>query len=92
FYGELKTAPLISECPLCLECKVVEIVESGLNEIFIGEIVGTFTEEGFLTEGKLDFKKMKPLILSHPNTTYWRLGEPVAMAWNIGKKCKAKRK
>ncbi|MEX1303331.1 MAG: hypothetical protein AB1Z16_14310, partial [Desulfotignum sp.] len=78
--------------PLCLECKVVEIVECGFNEIFIGEIVGTFTEELFLTDGKLDFQKMKPLILSHPNTTYWRLGEPVAMAWNIGKKYKAKRK
>jgi hypothetical protein len=42
--------------------------------------------------GKLDFQKMKPLILSHPNTTYWRLGEPMAMAWNIGKKYEAKRK
>jgi flavin reductase (DIM6/NTAB) family NADH-FMN oxidoreductase RutF len=50
FYGELKTAPLIRDCPLCMECKLVEIVESGLNEIFIGEIMGTYTEERFLTE------------------------------------------
>ena len=92
FYGELKTAPLIRDCPLCMECKLVEIVESGLNEIFIGEIVGTFTEERFLTDGKLDFRKMKPLILSQPDTAYWRLGEPVAKAWNIGKRYKAKRK
>jgi flavin reductase (DIM6/NTAB) family NADH-FMN oxidoreductase RutF len=27
-----------------MECELVEIVESGLNEIFIGEIVGTYTE------------------------------------------------
>jgi hypothetical protein len=70
----------------------VEIVDSGPNEIFIGEIVGTFTEERFLTDDKLDFRKMKPLILSQPDTTYWRLGEQVARAWNIGKKYKAKRK
>jgi flavin reductase (DIM6/NTAB) family NADH-FMN oxidoreductase RutF len=92
FYGELKTAPLIRDCPLCIECKLVEIVESGANEIFIGEIMGTYTEEGFLTDGKLDFRKMKPLILSQPDTSYWRLGEQVANAWNIGKKYKAKRK
>jgi flavin reductase (DIM6/NTAB) family NADH-FMN oxidoreductase RutF len=92
FYGELKTAPLIRDCPLCIECKLVEIVESGLNEIFIGEIMGIYTEERFLTDGKLDFKKMQPLILSQPDTSYWRLGGQVGKAWNIGKRYKAKRK
>ena len=92
FYGDLKTAPLIKDCPLCIECKLVEIVESGMNEIFIGEIIGTYTEERFLTDGKLDFRKTKPLILSQPDTSYWRLGEEMAKAWNIGKKYKAKRK
>ena len=74
-----------------MECTLVEIVESSLNEIFIGEIVGTYTEERFLTDSKLDFKKTKPLILSQPDTSYWRLGEPLAKAWSIGKKYKAKR-
>jgi flavin reductase (DIM6/NTAB) family NADH-FMN oxidoreductase RutF len=68
----------------------VETVESSLNEIFIGEIIGTYTEERFLSDGKLDFKKMRPFILSQPDTSYWTLGEPVAKAWSIGKKYKAK--
>jgi flavin reductase (DIM6/NTAB) family NADH-FMN oxidoreductase RutF len=89
FYGELKTAPMIKDCPLNMECKLVEIVENESNEIFIGEVIGTYTEERFLSDGKLDFKKMKPLILSQPDTRYWRLGEPFAKAWNIGKKYKA---
>ena len=90
FYGELNTAPMIIDCPLNMECTLVEIVESSLNEIFIGEIMGTYTEERFLTDGKPDFKKIKPLILSQPDTSYWRLGEPLAKAWSIGKKYKAK--
>ena len=90
FYGELETAPMIQDCPLSVECKLVEIVESGSDEIFIGEIVGTYTEERFLSDGKCDFEKMKPLILSQPDTTYWRLGEPFAKAWSVGKKHKAK--
>lgn len=88
FYGELKTAPMIKECPLSLECRVVDTVLSGLNEIFIGEIVGTYTEERYMKEGKLDFGKMKPIILSQPDTAYWSLGKPVAKAWSIGKKYK----
>jgi flavin reductase (DIM6/NTAB) family NADH-FMN oxidoreductase RutF len=92
FYGELKTAPMIRDCPLNVECTLVEIVESSLNEIFIGEIVGTYTDKRFLTDGKSDLKKMKPLILSQPDTTYWCLGEPLAKAWSIGKKYKARRK
>jgi flavin reductase (DIM6/NTAB) family NADH-FMN oxidoreductase RutF len=75
-----------------MECKLVETVESGLNEIFTGEIVGTYTEEKFLTDGKMDFRKMKPLILSQPDASYWNLGEPVAKAWSIGKKYKTKHK
>jgi flavin reductase (DIM6/NTAB) family NADH-FMN oxidoreductase RutF len=89
FYGDLKTAPMIKDCPLNMECRVLEIVESSLNEIFIGEIMGTYTEQRFLTDGKLDFRKMKPLILSQPDSSYWSLGEPVAKAWSIGKKYKA---
>ena len=91
FYGELKTAPMIRDCPLNLECKLVETVESGLNEIFIGEIVATYTEERYLSDGKPDFKKMKPFILSQPDTAYWSLGKPVAKAWSIGKQFKTER-
>ena len=85
FYGELKTAPMIKDCPLSLECRLAETVESGLDEIFIGEIVGTYTEGRYLTDGKLDFGKMRPMILSHPDTSYWRLGGLLARAWHIGK-------
>jgi len=92
FYGELKTAPMINDCPLNMECKLVEIVESSHNEIFIGEIVGTYTEEKFLSEGNLDFRKINPLILSQPDASYWCLGKPVAKAWNIGKNYKVRGK
>lgn len=89
FYGELRAAPMIKDCPLCVECRLVETVETGLNEIFLGEIIGTYTEERFLSDGKPDFRKMKPIILSQPDPSYWRLGEPVAKAWSIGKRYKA---
>jgi flavin reductase (DIM6/NTAB) family NADH-FMN oxidoreductase RutF len=85
FYGELGTAPMIKECPVSVECRLNKVVENGLNEMFIGEIIGIYTEDRFLTEGKLDFQKMRPLILSQPDTGYWNLGEKIAKAWSVGK-------
>ena len=89
FYGRLETVPMIKDCPLNIECKLVEIIERGSSEIVIGEIIETYTDERFLSDGKLDFKTIKPLILSQPDTTYWGIGEPLAGAWNVGKKYKA---
>lgn len=54
FYGELKAAPMITSCPLALECKLVETVELPTNYFFIGEIVNIYSEEQFLTDGKPD--------------------------------------
>jgi flavin reductase (DIM6/NTAB) family NADH-FMN oxidoreductase RutF len=90
FYGDLKNAPMIKDCPVSVECKLIRVVENGANEMFLGEIVGTYTEQRFLSEGKLDFRKTKPIILSQPDTTYWKLGDQFAKAWSIGKEYKAR--
>ena len=77
--------PMIKDCPVSVECRLNKVIENGLNEMFIGEIIGVYTEDRYLTEGKLDFQKMKPLILSQPDTGYWNLGEKIAKAWSVGK-------
>jgi flavin reductase (DIM6/NTAB) family NADH-FMN oxidoreductase RutF len=86
FYGSLGTAPMIRECPLNLECRLVQIVElSGANEVFIGEIVGVYIEEKYLTNGVPDVNKIRPIIFSMPDNNYWKLGDCLGPAWNIGK-------
>jgi flavin reductase (DIM6/NTAB) family NADH-FMN oxidoreductase RutF len=85
FFGELHHAPMVKECPLTLECRVVETVELPVNEFFIGEIVGAYTEERFLSDGKPDMKKISPFVLSMPDNHYWNLGEAVGRAWQSGR-------
>ena len=85
FYGELGTAPMIAECPLCLECSLIDICELPTNDLIIGEIVGPYTEELYLTDGQLDFRKMKPMVLTMPDSNYWAVGEHVAKAYGVGK-------
>ena len=36
FYGELKSAPLITDCPLNIECKLSQTVDLPTNTLFIG--------------------------------------------------------
>ena len=85
FYGELKKAPMISECPLTIECKLVKTVELPTNSFFIGEIVGAYSEERFLTDGVPDIKKINPFLLTMPDNGYWSVGELIGRAWSDGK-------
>lgn len=84
FYGESKTAPMIAEFPLNMECKLVESIALPSNTLYIGEIVNAYSDERYLTDGKLDYRKIDPLLLTMPDNTYWRFGEKVGDAWKDG--------
>ena len=86
FYGESKTAPMIKECPLCIECKLIDIYEMPTNSFYIGEVIAAFTEENYLTNGKPDIEKIKPILLTMTDNRYWTVGEYLGKAWADGKK------
>ncbi|MHA1959591.1 MAG: flavin reductase family protein [Candidatus Thorarchaeota archaeon] len=90
FYGELKGAPMIQECPVCMECSVQQFVELPDHIIVLGEVIHTYTEEKYMTDGTLDPKKMDPVVFTRPGPIgmYWHLGEAVGQAWSIGKRLK----
>jgi len=90
FYGKLKTAPMIRECPLNLECKLVQTLEFSVDEVFVGEIIAAYAEERYLTNGLPDIKKINPIVFSMHDNNYWKVGDLVGRAWNIGKKFKSK--
>lgn len=85
FYGELKTAPLIAECPVNLECKVLHYLELGSHTLVVGEIIETFITENCLVDGKADARKVDPIIFSPGTTKYHRLGEEIGPAFKLGK-------
>lgn len=86
FYGELQAAPMISDCPLSLECKVSQRVDLPTNSFFIAEIINIYTEEKFLTDGNPDMKKINPFLLTMPDNQFWSIGDCVGKAWDAGKK------
>ena len=82
FYGELKDAPLIGECPVNVECKLLQTLDFPNDEIFIGEIVQVHMSEDCLTDGKPDPGKLDPLI--YFSGTYREAGKVVAAAHKVG--------
>lgn len=84
FYGELKAAPMISSCPLTIECKLVQKLELPTNNFFIGEMINIYTENRFLSGEKPDYEKIKPFLLTMPDNTYWALGKKIGNAWSDG--------
>jgi len=85
FYGESDKIPLIEECPVCMSCSVYDTVKLPSNTLYIGEPKEVFTEEKYMTDKKLDIKKINPLTLTMPDNKYWSVGENLGKAWNIGK-------
>lgn len=84
FYGELKSAPMITNCPVTMECRLVQTVELPTNSFFIADIVNIYTEERFMTDGKPDVKKMNPFVLTMPDNRYWAIGDCIGKAWHEG--------
>jgi flavin reductase (DIM6/NTAB) family NADH-FMN oxidoreductase RutF len=89
FYGELRHAPLIRSCPVCMECRLERVVDFPTHEIFVGEIVATHAEEAVLLEnGSVDIAKVRPLLFDMASTKYWGLGDELGLCWNAGKALK----
>lgn len=89
FYGSLK-APMINECTLNLECKLHDYIDLPTHALIIGEIIGSYTEEKYMKDGKLDIKLMNPLLLTMPDNNYWVVGENTGRAWHDGLNLKRK--
>lgn len=85
FHGELANVPLIVECPLNVECRLVEEVPFAVDTAFFGEVVAVHADEEVLTGDDVDWARIAPLLFTFPDAGYWRLGERVAKAWSVGK-------
>ena len=67
-------APGIAECPVSLECRVVEIKPLGSHDLFLAEIVNVSVDERYLDDkGKFNLNSTRLVAYSHGE--YFELGE-----------------
>ena len=90
FRGVTTTAPMIEECPLNLECKLLQKLSlGGTDDLYIGEVVETYCTPEYLTNGSPDVEKMGTFVFSMNDNRYFSLGKAIGKAWSDGKKYKA---
>ncbi|MDI6762331.1 MAG: flavin reductase family protein [Thermodesulfobacteriota bacterium] len=81
--------PVIKECPVNLECKVVQVLYLGSHDCFVGEVVAVQVNEEVLLsdiEGTgdpafretIDMEKCRPFVYLPGGGKYWNLKERIA--------------
>ncbi len=83
-------SPLIADCPLNMECVIVDRVESKAGVFYLVEIVETHADEAVLDDrGQVKASALDPLMFT-PDGRYYALGEDLGPAWSIFKSLKPK--
>ena len=86
-------APVIEESPVCIECRVKEIIPLGSHDMFIADVVNVRADEQFLhpETGRFDMQKAGLLAYSHGH--YYALGKKIGkFGWSVQKNRKKKKK
>ena len=81
-------APLIKECPVNIECKVVDVKQCGSHDMFIGEVLAVHADKKYMNEsGGFELIKADPIVYCHGK--YYRLGEELGkFGYSVSKRKK----
>ena len=83
--SERVDAPIITEYPLTLECKVVEFQQQPYGLRVLGEIVNVLADEKTLDEqGRIDCGKLNTFLFDQMRNNYYAVGEVCGKAWHSG--------
>ena len=83
------SAPIIEESPLCIECRVKEIVSLGSHDMFIADVLNVKADEKYMNKetGKFELSDADPLVYLHGG--YYGLGKKIGkFGWSAEKKKK----
>ena len=81
--AEHVNAPIINELPLCLECKLLKIVE---DDLYIAQIINVNADELILDDnGNISIEKLQPIIYAPSTHEYYKVDGKVGNAFSEGK-------
>lgn len=86
--GDLIKSPMLADSPLCMECRVKEIIPLGTHDMFMAEILAVHVSEELLdANGKLHLDKGR--LLAYVHGEYFGLGKKYgSFGYSVRKKRK----
>ncbi len=85
FRGELDHAPMIAECSVAFECRLVQLFPLAKHTIYIGSIENIFADEHRVENGRITDAELDAILLSSSDKRYYAPGEFLARGWSCGK-------
>ena len=77
--------PMIENAPVTMVCSVDDVYPTEGFESFICTIDETFAEESVLNDqGKVDYRKLKPVLFEMPTYEYVKTGEVIGKCKQCG--------
>lgn len=85
--AEILDAPIIKEAPLCIECKVKEIIPLGSHDMFIADVVNIQADKQYIDPETDTFDLAKAKLIAYSHGHYYKLGEEIGkFGWTVKKK------
>jgi flavin reductase (DIM6/NTAB) family NADH-FMN oxidoreductase RutF len=85
----LVDAPYVEQCPMVLECRLVQRIELGLHTQFVGEILDVKADEKAIgPDGQPEIDMVRPFVFTPNRRTYHAVGGMIAKAFEVGKSLK----
>lgn len=85
--AEKVNAPIIKEAPLCIECRVKEIVTLGTHDMFISEVINIQADKQYIDPETDSFDMAKAKLIAYSHGNYYKLGEEIGkFGWTVKKK------
>ena len=85
-FDDLEKAPVVENAPVCMSCRVEQMITVGAFHDYIVKPIHTYVQEENLNErGKINYEKVKPVLFEFQNAQYLSTGNVMAKCWNYGK-------
>ena len=87
--GELVNAPIVKESPLCIECRVKEIIPLGSHDMFIAEVINVQADTKYIDPETDTFNLGAAKLIAYSHGHYYKLGDEIGkFGWTVQKKKK----
>ena len=85
--AKMVSAPIIEESPLCIECRMKEIVSLGSHDMFIAEVLNVKADEKYLDAETGKFDLVASGLMAYVHGGYYELGKKIGkFGWSVEKK------
>ena len=82
-------APYIKESPLCIECRVKEILPLGSHDMFMANVANVLADESFIDPDTNRFMLERAVLIAYSHGHYYSLGKELGrFGWSVMKKKK----